>query len=166
MNRRIPQDAFAYYVSLGLTRSYQAVADRYGVSKTAVADLAERERWQPEVAEIDRKARDSAAKKAAETLEEMNDRHLKSLRVIQAKALEALRSTALDSAMDAVRALDLSIRQERVIRGEPGDRATLEIEDVVKREYARWMAAPDVATDAVPPAPIGGGDARVDPPIQ
>ena len=33
MSRRIPEDAFAPYYSLGLDRSYQSVAEEYGVSK-------------------------------------------------------------------------------------------------------------------------------------
>ena len=36
--------------SLGPGRSYQAVADRYGVSKRAVTALAKRENWQARLA--------------------------------------------------------------------------------------------------------------------
>ena len=63
-----------------------------------------------------------------------------SMQVIQGKALQALRKLPLSSAMEAVRALDLSIRQERLIRGEPSDRTAVTVEDVVRREYERWMA--------------------------
>ncbi len=38
-----------------------------------------------------------------------------------------------------MRALDLAIRQERLIRGEPSDRTAISVEDVVRREYERWM---------------------------
>jgi len=163
MNRRLPPDAFAYYVSLGISRSYQAVADHFDVSKTAVANLAERERWREQLEAIERKAHESSVQKAAETLEQMNDRHLRSLKVIQGKALEALRAASLSHPMDAVRALDLAIRQERLIRGEPTERAALSIEDVVRREYERWMASTPDAGERDGGAGDEAGEGRVEP---
>ena len=139
MSGRIPHDAFQLYFGLGPERSYQQVADRYGVSKRAVTKLATQGRWQERVAELERKAREGAEKKALETMEAMNLRHLKSLRVVQGKALEALRSMPLSSAMEAVRALDLAIRQGRLVRGEPSERTAVSVEDVIRREYERWM---------------------------
>lgn len=139
MSGRIPPDALEYYLALGPDRSYQKVADHYGVSKRAVTKLAARERWQEKVVELERKARESAEKKALESLEGMNLRHLKSLKIVQGKALEALRSMPLTTAMEAVRALDMAIRQERLIRGEPSDRTAISVEEVIRREYERWM---------------------------
>jgi len=143
---KIPPDAFHFYLGLGPERSYQAVADRYGVSKRAVTKLATRERWQDRVVELEAKARAGAEQKALESLEAMNLRHLRSLKVIQGKALEALRSMPLESAMEAVRSLDIAIRQERLIRGEPSDRTAISVEEVIKREYQRWML-PEEAGD-------------------
>jgi len=139
MSGRIPPDALEFYLALGPDRSYQKVADHYGVSKRAVTKLAARERWQEKVVELERRARESAEKKALESLEGMNLRHLKSLKVVQGKALEALRSMPLTTAMEAVRALDMAIRQERLIRGEPSDRTAISVEEVIRREYERWM---------------------------
>ena len=139
MSGRIPPEAFQFYLGLGPDRSYQRVADQFGVSKRAVTKLAIRERWQERVEELERKAREGAEQKALESLEAMNLRHLKSLKVVQGKALEALRSMPLATAMEAVRALDMSIRQERLIRGEPSDRTAISVEEVIKREYERWM---------------------------
>jgi hypothetical protein len=139
MVNRIPPDAFHYYLGLGPERSYQLVAKRYAVSKRAVTKLATRERWQDRVAEVEAKARAGAEQKALESLESMNLRHLRSLKVVQGKALEALRSMPLSTAMEAVRSLDIAIRQERLIRGEPSDRTAVSVEEVIKREYQRWM---------------------------
>ncbi len=139
MAGKLPTDAFDVYMSLGPSRSYQAVADHFGVSKRAVTNRATKERWQQRSGELEAKARQGAEQRLVETLEEMNTRHLRSLRVVQARAIEALRNHPLESAMDAVRALDISIRQERVIRGEPGDRTTVQLEEIVRREYSRWM---------------------------
>lgn len=139
MSGRIPPDAFDLYVGLGADRSYQRVADEFGVSKRAVTKLAARERWQEHVVALERKAREGTEKRALESLEGMNLRHLKSLKVVQGKALEALRSMPLSTAMEAVRALDMAIRQERLIRGEPSDRTAISVEEVIRREYERWM---------------------------
>lgn len=139
MSGRIPSEAFEFYVGLGPDRSYQRVADEFGVSKRAVTKLAARERWQERVVELERQAREGAEKRALESLEGMNLRHLKSLKVVQGKALEALRTMPLSTAMEAVRALDMAIRQEHLIRGEPSDRTAISIEEVIRREYERWM---------------------------
>ncbi len=143
MATKLPQNSFPFYVSLGADRSYQAVADHFGVTKRAVTNRAKRENWQPRVAEIEAKARQGAERRMVETLEEMSSRHIKSLRIIQARALEALRNMPLESAMEAVRALDIGIRQERLVRGEPSERTAINIEETVRREYSRWMKIED-----------------------
>ena len=147
MSGKIPPDALQYYLGLGPERSYQRVANRYDVSKRAVTKLAARDHWQQKVAEFEHKAREGAEKKVLESLEDMNLRHLKSLKVVQGKALEALRSMRLSTAMEAVRALDLAIRQERLTRGEPSDRTAISVEDVIRREYERWMVPEDARDD-------------------
>ncbi len=139
MSGKIPPGALECYLGLGPDRSYQRVADHFGVSKRAVTKLAARERWQEKVLEVERKGREGAEKKALESLEGMNLRHLKSLKVVQGRSLEALRSMPLTTAMEAVRALDMAIRQERLIRGEPSDRTAISVEEVIRREYERWM---------------------------
>ena len=139
MSRKIPADAFAFYVSLGSGRSYQAVAHNFDVSKQAITKLAIRERWQKRIDEIETTARARSETKAIETLEAMNERHMRTLQVIQRKALETLKAMPLTSAMDAVRALDMSIAKERLVRGEPSDRTAVSIEDVIRQEYESWM---------------------------
>ena len=147
MAGRIPPDALEFYVSLGPSRSHQAVADHFGVSKRAVTKLAVKENWQQRVQELERKVREAAEARALETLEAMSTRHIKALKIIQGKALEALRAMPLSTAMEAVRALDMSIKQERTIRGEPSDRTAVSIEEVIKREYSQWMGQVDDADE-------------------
>ena len=139
MNRRLPHDAFQFYLGLGAGRSYQQVADRFGVSKRAVTKLAVRDDWQRRIDELERASRERTEQKVLESLEDMNARHLRSLRAVQGKALEALRSMRLSTAMEAVRSLDLAIKQERLIRGEPSERAAISLEETIRREYERWM---------------------------
>lgn len=138
-HRKIPQDAFAFYLSLGPGRSYAQVAKNFGVSKRAVVTLATRENWQRQAEDLERTAREKANAKAGESIEEMNERHLKIARVVQNKALEALRQFPLETALHAVRALESSVRQERAIKGEPAGETTSSIEDIIRREYSRWM---------------------------
>ncbi|MBK9387283.1 MAG: hypothetical protein IPN34_20905 [Planctomycetes bacterium] len=140
---KLPPESYAYYLSLGADRSYGAVAKHFGVTKRTVTRHALKEQWQQQVLEHERKLRERSQEKAIESLEAMNERHLKLLRVIQAKALETLKSYPLTDAMDAVRALDLTIKHERVIRGEPSDRTAVDVEALIKNEYQRWLVRTD-----------------------
>jgi len=145
--KKLPPDAFSFYVGLGPERSYQAVAKHYGVSKQSVTKLAVREDWQKRIESIEHKAQQGVDQRATETLELMNERHLKTLQVIQRKALEALRASPIESAMDAVRALEIGIRQERLVRGEPSERTAVGVEEVIRREYDRWLGSTPEETE-------------------
>ena len=147
MSARIPaEEAFTYYVGLGPERSYGTVAKRFSVTKRAITKLAQRESWQSRLVAIEQEAQTRSDEKLAETLEQMNDRHLKMVRAMQAKALAALKAMPLGSAMDGVRALNLAIEKERLIRGEPTDRSALSVEETIKREYEAWLT-PEEVTD-------------------
>ena len=139
MARKIPTDAFAYYLALGAGRSYGQVAEHYQVSKTAIANLAAKEKWRERALEHERRAQETSAARATETLEDLNDRHLRMLRAIQQKALATLKQMPLSTAMEAVRALELSIKQERLVLGEPTERTASQIESMIKREGERWL---------------------------
>ena len=139
----MPADCFDYYVGLGADRSYQAVADHFGVSKTAVVNKATKENWQERVDRLEANAREAADQKLGESLEQMAVRHLRSYKAVQAKALETLKNMSLDNAMDAVRALDLAVKGERLTRGEPSDRTALSVEDAIRREFDRWTVIED-----------------------
>ena len=145
--KKIPPDAFHFYFALGPERSYRAVAEHFGVSKTAVANLAERERWQNRVWELEKQAHDAVEKKMTETLEQMSERHLKMLKLIQRKALETLKSMPLSTAVEAAKTLDASIKTERLVRGEPTDRSMLSVEDIIRKEYERWMTTAESEED-------------------
>src|SRR4030095_7977527 len=138
MSRKIPENAFELYAAMGERRSYQAIADRFAVSKRSVVKRAIAEHWQDRLVRVEATAHQKVDAKAAETLEVMNSRHLRIVQAIQAQALDALGSAPLRTACDAVRALELSIRQERLIRGEPSDRTVLSIEEVIRKEYQLW----------------------------
>lgn len=145
MRRKLPpEDAFQFYVELGLERSYRAVAEHYGASKGAVTALAGRENWQNRLAKVEAEARAKSNEKAVETLEQVNDRHLRIARSLQARALEALRGMSLDDAKDVIRALDLGVKQERLILGEPSERHQISVQEKIEAEYERWMLSKEM----------------------
>ncbi len=149
MNRKLPPEAFDFYFGLGPQRNYQAVADKYGTCKRAVTAMAVREGWQERIAKVEREARERSNSKAVETLEAVQEKHLKALQFVLGKAIETLRAQPLDTAMEAVRAIEMVIRQERLVRGESTDRAQLDLIEVVKRESERWLKPAGEQDDSV-----------------
>jgi len=139
MVNRIPPDAFNFYASMGPERSYQAVADEYGVTKRAVTRRAARESWTERLEKIEREARERSDRKLSETLEEVRNRHLLTLKAMHSKALSALRQYPLNSAMEGIRAAGLAIKLERLVFGEATERAEVSVEEVIKKEYELLM---------------------------
>ena len=143
MANRIPPDAFEFYVSLGDNRSYQLVADHYGVSKRAVVKKATKENWQHRLRQAETKAARITDERVLEDLETMKTRHLKALKIIQGKALETLRQMPLKTGMDAVRALSMALKQELDLRGATDEQSSGSVEDLIKREHERWVTIAD-----------------------
>lgn len=139
MIRRIPPDAFEYYISLGEDRSYQKVADHFEFTKRAIQNCAHRENWPRRLEQIERESRERTDKRLGETLDDIRERHLKTLRAMNARALEALKTYPISSGMDAIRAAEAAIKLERLIVGEPTDRNAVSVEEVIKREFSRWI---------------------------
>ena len=160
--RKIPPDAVTYYLSLGPGRSYQKVAEHYGVTKRAVTKIAAKEHWQEKVAEIERSALKAAEEKARSEVEVTYQRHMKALRMVFAKGVGALNAMVIDSPADAMRAIQLAIREERVALGEPTDRTALSIEDTIKREYERWMVVEEEESDPPTDRDADDGEAGSD----
>ena len=99
MSGKLPHIAFEFYFGLGPGRSYQTVAYEFGVSKKSVTKRATSECWQDRLAKLEEKSRQNAEKKALETLDAMNDRHLRSLRAVQGKALQAIKTAFEDGGL-------------------------------------------------------------------
>ena len=146
MHRRIPSDAFDFYVSLDTKRSYRAVAEHYGVSKRAVTKCAGREKWSERLARIESTAREKSDQRLAETIEDMRTRHLKTIRAMSARALRALSEYPLTTGMDGMRAAELAIKLERLVAGEATDR-TATVEETVRRESERWLEVAESDAD-------------------
>ncbi|MBI4584561.1 MAG: hypothetical protein HY717_11135 [Planctomycetes bacterium] len=147
--KKIPLEAFDFYWKLGPRRSYQAVADHYGASKRAVTLIATKERWKERLEKTEREASEKLKDMAVETIEAVNRRHLKVARLIQIKALEALKHLRFDSALSAVEALDKGLLLERQIKSDPSERTSMSDVELTRREYERWMT-PAAADDEKP----------------
>ena len=148
MTGKLPADAFAAYVAMGHQRSYTRVADQFNVSKRSVVKRATAENWAGKLLDAERQAAARAEQRAVETLDQMNERHLKIAKALQGKALEAMRQMPLSSARDVIKALDLGLKHERLARGGP---------------EAKGYEGPAVIiqiADAVPPPGWPHGDDR------
>lgn len=144
---KIPSDAFEFYVSLGPSRSYRAVAEHFGVGKRAVTKHAAHEDWPGRLAKIEEEARERSDRKLVETLEEMRTRHLQMVRAMQARALVALKNFPLTSGMEGIKAGELSIKLERLLAGEASERTAVSIEEITRREIETLLVVED---DEVP----------------
>jgi ATPase subunit of ABC transporter with duplicated ATPase domains len=139
---RIPASAYEDYLALGPNRSYQVLADRLGVSKTAITNKARRENWQERIAALEEEGRRKAEARALDEIEKVRERHLKEARFLQARALQALRDLPPEKGVRAANALATAWRHELLILGEPTERAA-SVEEKIKGEYERWMEPAD-----------------------
>jgi len=139
---RVPKGAYADYLALGPGRSYQALAERYGVSKTAVVNRAKKERWRDRIAELERQALERAEKKAVDEMEAVRERHLTEARFLQARALQVLKDQPPERAVRAAAALSIAWKHELLLLGEPTERQA-SIEEITKREIATLLVRVD-----------------------
>jgi uncharacterized protein YjcR len=77
-------DAFAYYVQLGWQRRYADVADRFGVSLTAVKEYARSHGWQRRIAVLEHEAERRADRTLTRMLIDARCRRLeRRLRIVE-----------------------------------------------------------------------------------
>jgi hypothetical protein len=147
VKKKIPPDAYAFYLGLGPGRSYQAVAERYVVTKRAVAFCADRENWQKRIREEDSKLREKAEKQAAESNKTVRQGQLKVLRFIQGKAIEALKDMSITSAVDAAKVYTLALDKERQLLGDSGDENPSVVEQITRDEVRNLLTTRPVGAD-------------------
>lgn len=144
---RLSENAFDYYLGLGNARSYQAVANHFGVCKQTVTNHAKKQRWQQRIAEATQAARNEA--EAAFKRDEVDRKrhHLKVSRELIAKAADVLRVLPM-TAMESVQTIDMAMRCERLLLGEPTDRTENTLEEILREDVRQWMQrATDDASD-------------------
>jgi hypothetical protein len=70
-----------------------------------------------------------------ESLDPVSQRHLKLIRHITAKAVEALRSMPIGTAGEAIRAIDVAIRLERTVLAIDEAESTPSLADTIQQEF-------------------------------
>ena len=144
---RIPAGAYEDYLALGTERSYQALADRYGVSKTSIVNRARKERWQERLAELERQAQERAEEKAVDEMQAVRERHLKEARFLQARALQALKDLPPEKGIRAAPALAIAWKHELLLLGEPTERQA-SVEEIIRRETQGLLMVVEGEDDA------------------
>ena len=142
MNRKLPDEAFDHYVALGSDRSYQAVAEHYGVTKVAVVRKAKREKWQARLRDLEVKARQENERKAVEAMQAVQERQLKAARYLQSRALEVLKELPGEKGLRAASALSIGWKHELLLLGEPTEREA-SVEEITRREIQTLLVRDD-----------------------
>ena len=143
--RKLPRDAFEQYVALGDERSYALLAQRLGVSKRAVVKRATKEGWAERLARIEQAARERTDERMADTMSEMNARHLATLKVMGARVVQALKTHPLDSGMEAMRAAEIVIKLERQIAGDASERNVIDVTEVTREEIQKLLTTAPIS---------------------
>lgn len=144
---KLPPDAFALYVALGLDRSFGAIAAHYKCSKQAVARASRREGWMPRLAEIKAAARKETDAKLAESVAEADERHRKMLRGMSARAMKGIAEHPIDNGMDSIRAAATVIKLERLLLNQPTSHSSVEVQATTKAEMERFLVSPETPED-------------------
>jgi len=145
MTQRIPENAFDFYVSLGPTRTYEAVAAHFGVSRPGVSKKATKERWSERLDKIELEVQERIDERLVGEMEDMRLRHMKTVRAMMGRALKGLQQFPLTNGMEAIRAAEMTIKLERLIVGEASERTEVSVEQVIKGEMERWLVAKEPA---------------------
>ena len=150
MKKSLPGDAFSYFVALGPGRTHQAVADHFDVNIRTVQRAAKSEDWQARLVGIEKEARQVTDKSLAEDIAEMNLRHRKILRAMASRAAKALSEFPLKDGMQAIKAAEIVIKLEQKLAGESEESESVNVEQIIKREFALLMTteADDEPSDA------------------
>ncbi len=113
MASKIPPSAFSDYLAMGMGRSYEALAKRYGCSKKCVTQRAVKERWQERARELEREAAKEGERRATAAAEDATERHAKLAKLLLSRGLDALRNSQSLSTLEAVRTIQAAVKLER-----------------------------------------------------
>lgn len=134
------RQAFAHYWGLGPGRSLEALHEMLASGGTAphLRTLAEWSRsfhWQARVADIETQARRNDDEARVAALVEMADRHAKEALLLQQVGTGWLTTLSPNqvSADAAIRAVVEGVRLERLVRGEPTERAAVQSDSGLER---------------------------------
>ena len=98
----------------------QQISDQLGITRSeTVGEWRRSERWDLERDIIQKETDRRVSQAVAETISEMNARHLKEYQLLQTKGVQALKIIDPKNANEALSMVDTGIKGERLVRGEP-----------------------------------------------
>ena len=137
--RRLPADCFERYVALGEVRSYALLAKQLGCSKRAISKRAVKEGWAERLGRIEQAARERSDGRMVDTMTEMRERHMATLRVMSMRVVNALKEHSLDSGMEAIKAAEIVIKLERLVAGDASERNVIDVAAVTREEMKQLL---------------------------
>ena len=98
----------------------QQIADQLGIQRAeTIGEWRRNESWDKEREIIQQETDRRVSEAVAETISEMNSRHLKEYQLLQTKGVAALKRLDPKKASEALSMVDIGIKGERLVRGEP-----------------------------------------------
>ena len=98
----------------------QQIAKRLGIQRSeTIGEWRRNEGWDKERQYVQKVTDERVTQAIAETISEMNTRHLKEYQLLQSKGVTALKDIAPKTAHEALTMVDVGIKGERLVRGEP-----------------------------------------------
>lgn len=160
MTRKVPDDAFAFWVALGMHRTYGQVGRHYGVTPRTIVKVASREHWQARLAEIELAAREVMDAALAQEKGESMAQHRRLIRAIAARAGKALADIPLATGMEGVRAAEIAIKLDRLVSGDSTAQTAVVVENVTRQEMDRFLkpSSEDLELDDDPDPDDAGND--------
>ena len=96
------------------------IAEQLGIARPGtICDWRRDENWEREREIIQRATEEKISAAISETISEMNARHLKEYQYLQTKGIAALKHLDPRTAAEAQSMVDVGVRGERLVRGEP-----------------------------------------------
>lgn len=96
------------------------IAERLDIARPGtIGDWRKEDGWELEKEIIQQATEQRVAQAIAETISEMNTRHLREFQLLQSKGVSALRQLDPRTAAEAQSMIDVGVRGERLVRGEP-----------------------------------------------
>jgi len=98
----------------------QQIAQRLGIKRPeTIGEWRRAEGWEEERQYVQKITEERVTQTVAETISEMNSRHLKEFQLMQSKGVQGLKTLDPKTASEAAAMLDAGIKGERLVRGEP-----------------------------------------------
>lgn len=145
MVRRVLDDeeTFKYWVSLGDWRSYAKVCKHFHVGRRAVQKCATRNNWAKRLEAIEAATKKRTDELLTESRAEMRARHLRMLKAVATRGVQALQRLELTDAMQGVKAVETAIKWERTIMGEPNEAMAHSVPELTRREVESFLTVDD-----------------------